>query len=158
MTAKVSKVLSLTLVLTILASMFSVFGIQASAASTYKCMSTKTITITTKNSCFTPSMTFKCKAAKEFGSDGISNYAPKMSLKIYDHTTGKTSWARVTGTGANISSTLKLARNHKYTVTVSYLYDANVNKNALRVGGGKGWADGTWWISSTSNIKSYSIK
>jgi len=158
MKTKISKALSLTLVVAMLTSMLSIFGIQASAASTYKCRSTQTITVTTGNGWSTPSMTFKCKAAREYGSDGISNYAPKMSLKIYDHTAKTTKWARVTGSGANISSTLKLSKNRTYTVTVSYLDIASVNKNANRVGGGKGWADGTWWISSTKNIKSYSFK
>lgn len=154
MKTRISKVLSLTLVITMLASMLSVFGIQASAATTYSATSTKQITICTGNSWTTPSMTFKCNADYYMGSP----YAPKLSLKIYNHNTGKTSWARVTGSGRSISSTLKLEKNKKYTVTVSYLYNESVNKNTPKVGGGKGWAQGSWYISSTKNLKSYSVK
>ena len=154
MKTKLSKVLSLTLVIAMLASMLSVFGLQASAATTYLATSTKQITVSTGNSWATPSITFKCNADYYMGSP----YAPKLSLKIYNHNTGKTSWARVTGTGRSISSTLKLEKNKTYTVTVSYLYSASVNRNALRAGGGKGWAQGHWYISSTRNLKSYSVR
>lgn len=154
MKTRISKVLSLTLVIAMFASMLSVFGLQASAATTYSATSTKQITISTGSSWTTPSMTFKCNADYYMGSP----YAPKLSLKIYNHNTGKTSWARVTGSGRSISSTLKLEKNKKYTVTVSYLYNESVNKNALKAGGGKGWAQGSWYISSTKNLKSYSVK
>jgi len=89
MKTRISKVLSLTLVIAILASMLSVFGIQASAATTYSATSTKQITISTGGSWTTPSITFKCNADYYMGS----SYAPKLSLKIYNHNTGKTSWA-----------------------------------------------------------------
>ncbi|MBQ8005514.1 MAG: InlB B-repeat-containing protein, partial [Clostridia bacterium] len=73
------------------------------------------------------------------------------------NTTKETTYARITGTGASISSTLKLEENSSYVVTVSYIYDESINKNALKIGGGNGWADGEWWISSTNNINSYTV-
>lgn len=154
MKTKITKILSLSIVVVMLTSMISAFGITASAASTYSAMSTKQITVYTSSSWTTPSITFKCNADYYGGSP----YAPKLSLKIYDHSTGKITWARVTGTGRSISSTLRLEKNRKYTVTVSYLYNASVNKNALQAGGGSGWAKGNWYISSTRNIRSYSIR
>lgn len=154
MKTKSFKTLSLLLVIAVITSALSVFGIQASAATTYSAMSTKQITVNTGNAWSTPSLTFKCNADYYTGN----SYAPKLSLKIYNHNTGKTTWARVTGTGRSISSTLRLEKNKRYTVTVSYLYDANVNKNALQAGGGKGWTQGKWYISSTSNLNSYSVR
>lgn len=156
MTTKVSKILSITLVLVMLASVFSIFGIQASAASTYSAKSTKQIVVRTGSAWWrgTPSIKIRCDADYYMGNA----YAPKLSLKVYNWNTGKTSWATVTGSGRSISSTLRLERNQVYTITVSYIYNASVNRNALQAGGGQRWTDGTWRISSTNNINSYSVR
>ena len=157
---KTKRFISFAMVMLVIASMFTTFSISASAASQYDCHKARTITVTTKSGTkwnSKPTITFKCKAAKELGDYGISNKAPIMSLKVYDHTTRRTSWYRITGSGATISSKLRLEHGRKYTITVSYIYES-LNKNAIRVGGGKGWADGNWWISSTSRINSYKIK
>lgn len=156
---KTKRFISLVAVLIMLISMFSVYSISASAVSTYDCSKTRTITVTTQSGGISkPSITFKCKSAKECGSHGISNYAPKMSLKIYDHKTGTTTYKRITGSGSNISSTLKLEKGRSYTITVSYIYNKSINYNAFCVGGGSTWAEGTWWISSTNRISTYKVK
>ncbi|MBE6700396.1 MAG: CHAP domain-containing protein [Ruminococcaceae bacterium] len=148
------KLLAAILVITMVLPGITVFADDT----TYSCMETKYISVVTGNGILlSPSLTFKCDAAKEFGSDGISNYAPIMQLTIYNNDTKETTYARITGTGASISSTLKLEDNSSYIVTVSYIYDESINKNAFKVGGGDGWADGDWWISSTNNINSYTV-
>ena len=153
------RVLSFAMVLVLVCSIFSVFTVSASAASVYDCDKSRTITVQTMSGGLAkPSITFKCKADKEYGSKGISNYAPKMSLKVYDHKTGKTTWKQITGSGSNISSKLTLERGRKYTITVGYIFTKSVNYNAICVGGGKTWAEGTWWISSTSRLSSYKVK
>lgn len=142
-------------------TLLSTFAVSASAASSksYDCDVARVITVKTGSGGLTkPSITFKCKADKEFGDRGISNSAPIMSLKIYDHTTKTTTWKRITGWGSSISSTLKLERNRTYTITVSYIYDKSLNYNAIRVGGGKAWAEGTWYIASTNKVNSFSIR
>ena len=142
-------------------TLLSTFAISASAASSksYDCDVARVITVKTGSGGLTkPSITFKCKADKEFGSRGISNSAPIMSLKIYDHTTKTTTWKRITGWGSSISSKLTLERNRTYTITVSYIYDKSLNYNAIRVGGGKAWAEGTWYIASTNKVNSFSIR
>lgn len=154
MKTKLTKILSLSLTIAMLASILALFGIQSSAATTYSATTTRQITVYTGKAWSTPSITFKCSADYYGGS----SYAPKLSLRIYNHNTGRTTWARVTGSGRYISSTLRLEKNSRYTITVSYLYDASVNKNALRVGGGKGWAQGSWYVSSTRNVNSYGIR
>lgn len=156
------RIMSIALVLVLMLSLTSMFAVSASAASTnstYNCDQTKVLTVKTgTGGLFKPSITFKCKALKEFGSRGISNYAPKMSLKIYDHSTKTTTWKRITGTGSSISSTLTLERGRTYTVTVSYIFDKSVNYNALAVAIGKTWAEGNWWITSTNRITSLTIR
>ncbi len=156
------RILSAALVLVLMFTLLSTLTFSASAASansTYNCDQTKVLTVKTgTGGLFKPSITFKCKALKEFGSRGISNYAPKMSLKIYDHSTGTTSWKRITGTGSSISSTLKLERGRTYTITVSYIFDKSVNYNAIAVATGRTWAEGTWWITSTNRINSLTIR
>ena len=154
------RILSLGIVLAIIITIVSSMSLTVSAASSryYDCDVARTITVKTDNSLTKPSIKFTCKADKEFGSRGISNYAPKMSIKVYDHKTGITTWKRITGTGSNISSTLKLERNRTYTITVSYIFEKNLNYNAFRVGGGKAWAEGTWRIASTHKISSFSVR
>jgi hypothetical protein len=155
------RLVSLLCVVATLLSMTSIFAVSASAASSksYDCDVARVITVKTGSGGLTkPSITFKCKADKEFGSRGISSSAPIMSLKIYDHTTKTTTWKRITGWGSSISSTLKLERNRTYTITVSYIYDKSLNYNAMRVGGGKAWAEGTWYIASTNKVNSFSIR
>lgn len=153
------RIVALTMIIAILCSLMTVFAVTASAATTYDCDNARVITVQTKSGGVTkPSITFKCKADKEFGSRGISNYAPKMSLKVYDHKTGKTTWKQITGSGKSISSKLTLEKGRKYTITVSYIFTKSVNYNAICVGGGKTWAEGTWWISSTNRLSSYKVK
>ena len=156
-----TKLISILCILATLFSMTSIFAVSASAASSksYDCDVAKVITVKTSSGGLTkPSITFKCKADKEFGNRGISSSAPIMSLKIYDHTTKTTTWKRITGCGSTISSTLKLERNRTYTITVSYIFDKSLNYNAIRVGGGKAWAEGTWYIASTNKVNSFSIR
>lgn len=157
---KTKRILSMSMVFVMMITMISSMCLTVSAASskTYDCDVARTITVKTGSGITKPSIKFTCKADKEFGSRGISNYAPKMSLKIYDHKTGTTTWKRITGTGSSISSTLKLEKNRTYTITVSYIFDKSINYNAIRVGGGKAWAEGTWYIASTSKVNSFSIK
>lgn len=154
MRTKITKTLSIALAILMIAALFTSFGIQASAASSYSATRTRRITVYTGSSWTSPSMTFKCTADYYCGS----SKAPKLSLQVYNHNTGRTTWARVTGNGRTISSTLRLEKNTRYTVTVSYLYNASINKNALQAGGGYGWTQGTWSVSSTRNIRSYSIR
>lgn len=157
---KTKRILSLAIVSVMLFTMLASMSLSVSAASSksYDCDVARTIIVKTGSGITKPSIRFTCKADREFGKRGISNYAPKMSLRIYDHKTGTVTWKRITGTGSSISSTLKLERNRTYTITVSYIYDKGVNYNAFCVGGGKAWAEGTWWIASTNKITSYSIK
>lgn len=155
------RFVSLLCIATLLMSMTSIFAVSASAASSksFDCDFTRVITVRTGSGGLTkPSITFKCKADKEFGDRGISNSAPIMSLKIYDHTTKTTTWKRITGWGSSISSKLTLKRNRTYTITVSYIFDKSLNYNAIRVGGGKAWAEGTWYIASTNKVNSFSIR
>lgn len=144
------------MIITMISSMC--LAVSAASSKSYDCDVARTITVKTGSGITKPSIKFTCKADKEFGSRGISNYAPKMSLKIYDHKTGTATWKRITGTGSSISSTLKLEKNRTYTITVSYIFDKSINYNAIRVGGGKAWAEGTWYIASTSKVNSFSIK
>ena len=154
---KMTRMISFVMVLVMMFTMISSICCTVSAASAYDCKITRTITVKTGNGKTTPSIKFTCKPDKELKNIGISAFAPKMSLKIYDHTTGKTTWKRITGYFTTISSTLKLEKNKTYTITVSYLYDAKLNKNSAIVGGGNGWVNGTWCISSTKNITSLTV-
>lgn len=157
---KPKRTLSLTIVFVMVLTMIASMSLSVSAASSkaYDCEVARTITVKTGGGIIKPSIKFTCKADREFGKRGISNCAPKMSLRIYDHKTGTVTWKRITGTGSSISSTLKLERNRTYTITVSYIFDKSINYNAFCVGGGKAWTEGTWYITSTSNVNSFSIK
>ena len=65
------RVLSFAMVMVLVCSIFSVFTVSASAASVYDCDKSRTITVQTKSGGLTkPSITFKCKADKEYGSKG----------------------------------------------------------------------------------------
>lgn len=99
MTKTVTKSISLTIVIAMMISIFSMFGIQASAATTYDCMSTKTLTVKTNSvkwyEC-NPYITFQCKSDS---LPDIPHDAPLMTIKIEDTTRKTTSWARISGTG-----------------------------------------------------------
>ncbi len=146
------------IVFTMLISMFSIFALQVSAATTYDCMKTRIITVKTEKVSWyqsDPYITFECK------SDAlpmISHDAPLMSLKIEDKTTGTTSWARISGTGKYISSKLKLEGGRTYKITVSYLYNAKENKDKLSPAVGYTWNTGKWSIKSMSKVSSYNIQ
>lgn len=158
---KTKRFLSITLIIATLLSMTSIFSLTASAATgksdTYNAFAQKSITITTNKS-GSPYMTFK--------STGTSSYqhgakAPILSLKVYNHSTRKTEYYSVTGsrTFASVSSKLKLNKNTKYTVTVSYKYNKSVNWGKYGTGMYEktGWYDGTWQISATNKLN-YTIK
>ena len=156
------RIVSIALVLVLMMSLASMLAVSVSAASSnskYNCNQAKILTVKTgTGGLFKPSITFKCKALYEYGSRSISNYAPKMSLKIYDHSTKTTTWKRITGCGGTISSTLTLERGRTYTITVSYIFDKSVNYNAIAVATGRTWAEGNWWIASTNRINSLTIR
>ena len=151
----------IALVLTV-CSLLTVCAVSASAATKgYDAFKTRTITIQTNDKALVShSITFKS------AGDNVGGKPPILSLEVYNYSTKKTSYYRVTGPrygtlGDTISSTLKLDRNTKYKVTVSYLYDKSLNWGTYpRVGGGKEskWYPGTWYITGTKNLKSYSVK
>lgn len=146
----------------ILACVVSAFAIPANAATgkskSFDVFTSKTITITTNNS-GSPSMTFKSTGTSSYNGSGAK--APILSLKVYNHSTKKTEWLRVTGSRllSSVSSKLKLNKNTKYTVTVGYIYDKSINWGTYGIGMYKkaAWFDGLWQITSTSNL-SYTIK
>lgn len=136
----------------------SVCALSVNAATTgksksYNVFTSKVITITTNKS-GSPSMTFKSLGTSSYNGSGAK--APILSLKVYNHSTKKTEWYRVTGTRifSSVSSTLKLNKNTKYTVTVGYIYDKSINWGAYGIGMYKkaAWFDGTWQITSTANL------
>lgn len=158
---KTKRLLSITLIIATLLSMTSIFSLTASAATgkskTYDVFTPKSITITTDKS-GSPYMTFK--------STGTSSYnygakAPILSLKVYNHSTKKTEYYSVTGSRifASVSSKLKLNKNTKYTVTVSYKYNKSLNWGTYGTGMYEktGWYDGFWQITATKKL-SYTIK
>ena len=152
-----TKSISLTLVFAMLIAAFSAFGLQASAATIYDCMKTKTLTVKTNSVGWyeaNPYITFECRSDS---LPAIPHDAPLMTLKIEDKTHGTTSWARISGTGKYISSKLKLQGGRTYKITVSYLYNAKENKEKLAAGTGLTWNTGKWGIKNTSKL-SYTIK
>lgn len=158
----IKRFISSTMALTILLSMFSVFGVTANAASgkskKYDAFTSKTITITTLNS-GSPSMTFKSTGTASY--QGKEAKAPILSLKVYNHKTKKTTYYRITGNrcfGNSISSKLKLDKNTKYSVTVGYIFDKSINWGTYGIGDYKttGWYQGNWQITATNKLN-YSI-
>ncbi len=127
----------------------------------YKCLGdTKTIKVTTAAS-GSPYIVFYGEGGTTKNADCPLNCpAPKMSLKVYNHTTGQTYYKWISGKGLIISSKLTLNQSTSYTITVSYLYDKNENWGKLTKAGGPayGWYNGTWRVNSTNALTSFSIK
>ena len=158
----VKRILSVVLLIVLMMSVCSTFAMPVSAATgksrKYDVFATKTIVVTTEKK-GSPYITFKSTG------DGTSSYgakAPILSLKVFNHKTGKTQFYRVTGArwiGSSVSSKLKLDRNTKYTITVSYLYDRKLNWGTYGTGlcQRTGWFQGLWQITSSSRL-SYTIK
>lgn len=170
----IKRLISLICVATILMSTMAVFAIPASAASVtqrFDCDNTVSFTVRT-GSKGTPSIKFVCDGAR------VSHHrckAPLMAISISPSYKG-TSFYLIKGTGTNISSTLKLAKNTTYTVKVSYYVHQNNCCNTswgelvhdLGVGGLRSkykgynrediYRNGQWYISRISNCTVANIR
>ncbi len=120
------RLISMICLATVLLSMLSIFTVSTSAASvkqSYDC--DRTVTFTVKTGSKTPSIKFECDTApKTFGHR--CSRAPVMGITVSPSVNGK-SFYLITGTGKNISSTLKLEKNKTYTIQVSF-YVNKANK------------------------------
>lgn len=157
------RILSIIAIVAIVVSMLSVFTITASAATgksnKYNVFTSKTITIKTEKS-GSPYITFESigNASYSYGAKPAI-----LSLKVYNHSTRKTEWLRVTGYRSkvtkSVSSKLSLKRNTTYTVTIGYIWDKNINYGKFMKGltNYTGWYEGQWRIKKTNRLN-YSIK
>lgn len=157
---KTRRFAGLSIALVLITLMTTLFAVPVSAATgkskSYDAFTSKTITITTtKKGAY---MTFKSTGT---GSFQYGAKAPILSLKVYNHNTGKTQYYRVTGSRwyDSVSSKLKLNANTTYTVTVGYIYNKNLNWGTYGSGMYRttGWYDGTWRITATKNLN-YTIR
>ena len=157
---KTRRFAGLSIALVLITLMTTLFAVPVSAATgkskSYDAFTSKTITITTtKKGAY---MTFKSTGT---GSFQYGAKAPILSLKVYNHDTGKTQYYRVTGSRwcDSVSSKLKLNANTTYTVTVGYIYNKSLNWGTYGSGMYRttGWYDGTWRITATKNLN-YTIK
>lgn len=154
------RIFSLAIVVVMLFTIISSMCLSVSAATsktTYDCKITRVITVKTGKSRSTPYIKFACEGDRWCKGYSKSD-APIMSLKVYDHSTKATSWKRISGNGTYISSTLTLEKNRMYTITVSYIYNRSLNFDYFDIAVGKTWNIGHWYVSSTRNVSSYSIK
>ncbi len=169
-----TKLISIFCVIATLFSMTSIFAVSASAASvkqTYDC--DRSVTFTVKTGGKSPSIKFVCDAAPKAYAHRCSK-APIMAITVSPSINGK-DFFLITGTGKNISSTLKLQINTTYTVKVSYYVNktnkctcsdlAYVNVHDLggstRYRGFNGrdiYVNGSWYISRVSNCTISNIR
>lgn len=168
------RLVSLLCIATLLMSMTSIFAVSASAASskqTYDC--DRSVTFTVKTGGKSPSIKFVCDAAPKAYGHRCSK-APIMAITVSPSINGK-DFFLITGTGKNISSTLKLQKNTTYTVKVSY-YVNKTNKctcsdlayvsvhdlgGSTKYRGFNGrdiYVNGSWYISRASNCTVSNIR
>ncbi len=153
---KTRRLISFMLIVATIVTMFSVFAVSASAASVRtkkhyaaRLGSSYTFKVTTKGSWYQGNASIKFHSAADLQNAGEK--APTMLLTIKDHTTNKTTTKWITGSGDDYYSTLSLAKNHEFTITVSYL--RNWSKNStIAVGTGRDWAEGYWEITSSTRV------
>ena len=168
------RFVSLLCIATLLMSATSIFAVSASAASskqTYDC--DRSVTFTVKTGGKSPSIKFVCDAAPKAYGHRCSK-APIMAITV--SSIHGTEFYLITGTGKNISSTLKLReKNTTYNVKVSYYVNktnkctcmnlAYVNVHDLggstRYRGFNGrdiYVNGSWYISRVSNCTVSNIR
>lgn len=153
---KTKRIISLMLIVVTIISMFSVFTASASAATVKaqkhyvaKLGSSYTFKVETKGYWYQGNASIKFHSAAELQNAGEK--APTMLLTIKDHSTNKTTTKWISGSGDDYYSTLSLAKNRTYTITVSYL--KNWSKNAtIAVGVGQDWAKGYWEITNSTRV------
>ena len=129
----------------------------ASAAEIYfKCVAKTSTTTITYSTLFGT----KTKVVKH-----TCSVAPKMVLKVTD-SKNNVKYYFIQGKGATITSTLKLSANGSYKINVSYyvnkcnecpMTDSSMNFHNY-VAGGDHYADGSWSVTGTKNITSFSVK
>lgn len=157
----VKRIFSVTIAAAVLLSLLSAFAAASAAtgkSKNYGAFQSKTFTVTTSNT-GSPCMVFSSTGTASFQGSGAK--APILSLKVLNHCTGKIEYYRITGCrfwGNSVSSTLKLARNTTYSVTVGYIYDKEINFGTYGIGMYKktDWYDGTWTVLATKNL-SYAV-
>lgn len=153
---RTKRFISLALVIVTIISMFSIFAISSSAASvkvkkhyTASLGSSYTFKVETKGSWYQGNASIKFHSAADI--QNVGKKAPTMLLAIKDHSTNKTTYKWITGSGDDYYSTLSLAKNRTFTITVSYLKDWSENATAA-VGVGKDWTCGYWEITGSTRV------
>ena len=153
---KTKRFISLMLVVLTVVSMFSIFTVYSSAASvkvkkhyTAKVGSSYTFKVATTGSWYQGNASIKFHSAANM--QNVGEKAPTMVLTIKDHSTNKTTYKWITGSGDDYYSTLSLAKNRTYTITVSYLKDKKENYT-IAVGVGQDWAEGYWEITGSTRV------
>lgn len=152
---KTKRFLSLAMVLIIIVSIVSSLSLSVAAVKTkthYTAQpgSSYTFQVKTTGKWNQGNASIKFHSAAQYQNVGDS--APKMVLTIKDHTTNKTTTKWITGTGDDYYSTLSLAKNRTYTITVSYLNNWSKNRS-LEPGVGYDWARGYWEITGSTRVK-----
>lgn len=153
---KTKRFISLMLVIFTVISIFSVFTVCSSAASvkakkhyTAQRGSSYTFKVTTTGTWCQGNASIKFHSAANL--QNVGEIAPTMVLTVKDHSTNKTTYKWITGSGDDYYSTLSLKKNRTFTITVSYLNDWNENAS-IAVGVGKDWAQGYWEITSSTRV------
>lgn len=153
---KAKRFISLMMVILTIVSMFSIFTVSSSAASvkvnkhyTAQRGSSYTFKVTTSGAWYQGNASIKFHSAASVQNVGAT--APTMVLAVKDHSTNKTTYKWITGNGDDYYSTLSLAKNRTFTITVSYLNDYSEN-SSIAVAVGKEWAKGYWEITGSTRV------